>query len=51
MTKDELIEALKDCEEADDTEQAHVKADQLLLAYINDSSVTEAFEAIYKWYS
>lgn len=29
----------------------HAKADQLLLDYINDEKVTEAFNKIKKWYA
>ena len=34
-----------------DYEYHHAKADQLLLDYINDEKVTEAFNKIEKWYS
>ena len=34
-----------------DYEYHHVKADELLLRYINDENVTEAFNKIKKWYS
>ena len=46
----ELIEKLKLCN-TDDSERDHIKADQLLLAYINDPEITEVFDAIEKWYS
>lgn len=57
MTKEELIEKLEkiyiDCKNhsygAD--EYDHVMADELLLEYINDIRVTEAFDKIEKWYS
>jgi len=29
----------------------HLEADNLLLDYINDEQITEAFERIEKWYS
>lgn len=53
MTKQELIDGL--CRMAatsdQDHEMAHTNADRLLLEFINDSDVTEAFDAIDKWYS
>ena len=33
-----------------DPEMDHVKADELLLEYINDSEVSELFNSIDKWY-
>ena len=51
-TKMELILALKEIvENSGDIEADHCKADDLLLAYINDPEVTAAFEAIDKWYA
>lgn len=32
-------------------EAAHVAADELLLSYINDAAVSDAFHAIMKWYA
>lgn len=34
-----------------DAETAHVEADTLLLEYIGDPAVREAFRAIKKWYA
>lgn len=34
-----------------DYEFHHAKADELLLSYINNENVTEAFNKIEKWYS
>jgi len=34
-----------------DTEKTHIKADKLLLEFINDSEITKAFNKIDKWYS
>jgi len=34
-----------------DEEQAHVKIDELLLEYINDSEVTRLFKVLDKWYA
>jgi hypothetical protein len=61
MTKDELIEKLNILEDQHryqimgqqgvDTERVHVAADELLLDYINDPEIREAFEALRKWYA
>lgn len=52
MTKEELIEKLKDIAyHRYDEENAHHMADRLLLRFINDIEVTEAFDAINKWYA
>lgn len=51
MTKQELIEALRECVNKGDPEDHHLAADQLLLDYINDPEVQEAFDNIEKWYA
>jgi hypothetical protein len=51
MTKDDLIAKLKECALMGDEERAHSNADDLLLEYINDPAVTEAFDSIDKWYA
>ena len=51
MTKAELLEALRKCAQDSDTEGAHAEADGLLLEYINDSEITEAYNAIEKWFA
>lgn len=55
LTKDELLEILKDCKEDpngySDREYDHIAADKALLDYINDPEVTKAFNDIYKWYA
>ena len=50
MTKEELIAALKECN-SKDKERDHTKADELLIAYINDKDVKAAYDAIGKWYA
>ncbi len=50
MTIEELVEKLVALQANDDHEFAHIDADDLLLEYINDQRVTEAFNAIDKWY-
>ena len=51
MTKLELLELLKYCDEECDTEIGHYKADGGLLEYINDPEITEAFEKLRKYYA
>ena len=51
MTKDELIKQLKDLLANKDQEMAHVEADDLLLKFINDKEISEAYESIEKWYA
>jgi hypothetical protein len=50
MTKEELIANLATCHSGD-IEVDHGRADDFLLAYINDPEITEAFDLIEKWYA
>lgn len=56
MTKQELIDNLKALHTKDDdkyvdNEDTHIRADELLLEFINDKEVSEAFNNIDKWYA
>lgn len=51
MTKEELIQKLRDLNKGDDPEEEHIEADLLLLEYINDSEISDAYKNIEKWYS
>jgi hypothetical protein len=51
LTIDELIKQLKALQGEFDKEGSHKQADQLLLEFIDDPRVTEAFEDIDKWYA
>ena len=53
MTIEELIAALKNIVDSGefDTEEGHDEADGLLVKYINDPLVTEAYDDIPKWYA
>ena len=51
MEKEELLRLLKKCADSNDTEKAHVEADELLIKYINDKDIEDAFNDIHKWYS
>lgn len=50
--KQELLKRLKELEKHSqyDPETAHMNADKALLEYINDVTVTTAFNEINKWY-
>jgi hypothetical protein len=49
MTKAELIYVLKNT--SGDIEIDHSIADEALLEYINDPEITEAFNAVERWYA
>jgi uncharacterized protein involved in tellurium resistance len=51
MTKQELIEALKKCAAMSDNENAHIQADQLLLDFIGDDEIRQAFNSILRWHA
>lgn len=53
MEKEELIKQLEELAEMSDGDEevAHIKADKLLLNFINDKKVTDAFESIERWYA
>lgn len=51
MTKDELIAALQDATIDGDTERSHLVADRLLLRYIDDQEIQDAWDHVPKWYS
>lgn len=45
------MERLKELQLNSDPEQDHSDADDLLLLFINDVEITEAFNEIEKWYA
>lgn len=52
MDKKELVEKLRSLQHTyGDQEDSHLKADALLLEYIDDEHVKDAYDAIHKWYS
>ncbi len=51
MTKQELIEKLKELHDNFDVEVAHVKADDLIIEFINDEEIKEAYDNVPKWYA
>lgn len=51
MEKKELIDLLQIEEAYGDPEAAHSNADELLLSYINDPDIRDAYSKIKKWYA
>lgn len=51
MTREELLAYLRARHGAYDKEVAHIEADEALLAFIGDDEITQAFNAIAKWYA
>lgn len=53
LTKAELAMRLRELPDTcfGDEEDWHVEADKLLLEYINDQAVTDAFNSFRKWYA
>ena len=49
INKEELIKRLKI--DSGDEEVDHGNADDLLLEYIDDNEITEAFNSVDKWYA
>jgi len=52
MSKEELLKKLKALEEeiASDPEASHCLADSLLLEYIGDPEITQAYRKVDRWY-
>ena len=51
LTRDELLDKLRECADNSDFEMAHGDADDALIAYIADDEIAEAFESVGKWYA
>ncbi len=51
MTKQQLLEELEELQKESDFEYAHEIADKLLIEYINDQEIADAFDSIGKWYA
>lgn len=51
INKEELIKKLKKLNNNNNQEENHIKADQLLLKYIGDKDIEDAFNKIDKWYA
>src|SRR5438105_3811951 len=50
-TKSQLLSLLRELAASGDTEEAHIKADEALLKFINDEQITEGYFAISRWYA
>lgn len=50
-TREELIALLRELAAVLDQEDAHMVADKMLLEYIDDEGIAEAYDAIAKWYA
>jgi hypothetical protein len=50
MNKEELLNSLLELD-TEDPESSHIKADELLLEFINDEEISQTFHNIEKWYS
>mgnify|MGYP001581603131 CR=1 FL=1 len=46
-----LLKALRKALLSNDTEGAHVDADEALIVFINDPEITTAYYAVPKWYA
>lgn len=54
MTRHEAIKKLKNLQEMDDVEIAHLMADDILVKFLNNlgySDVTKEWDEVYKWYA
>lgn len=52
LNREELLTQLWSLKgDTGDLESAHLEADRALLNYIGDTEITEAFDAIGKWYA
>lgn len=51
LTKDELLERLRECAQDSDREAAHGAADEALLDYIDDFEITDTYNEVDKWYA
>jgi hypothetical protein len=51
MDREALLVALKELHDSVDPEAAHCIADGLILKYINDNEIGEAWADVPKWYA
>lgn len=51
LTKKALVERLLELNLCRDIESSHAEADSLLLAYIDDKDIEDAFDNLEKWYA
>lgn len=51
ISRQELMDNLKELSQLKDVEMAHIEADELLVTYVNDPEIEKAYEEVPKWYS
>lgn len=51
LSRDEIIQILKDLSIDDDYEVTHGLADYAIIKYINDKEIEDAYNEVGKWYS
>lgn len=51
LSRDEIIQILKDLSVDDDYEATHALADYAIIKYINDKEIENAYNEVGKWYS
>jgi hypothetical protein len=51
LSKEELLNILRKCQDDDSHDDAHIRADNALMEFINDGDIKDAYEKIYKWYN
>lgn len=51
LTREVLLIRLRELQKMTDPEANHGYADELLLKYINDREITQAYDSIKKWYA
>lgn len=51
FTKKELLSLLERLSESDDYEVTHILADSLIIKYINDEKIAQAYHKVGKWYA
>ena len=51
ISREEVIERLLALQASSDHEQAHIEADHLLLRYISDDTLTDAYMSLTRWYT
>ena len=50
LSKEELLNILRKCQGDDSHDDAHIRADNALIEFIDDGDIKDAYEKIYKWY-
>lgn len=51
LKREYVLKSLRDLQSSRDTEGTHASADQLLLEFIDDAEIEEAYRAVPKWYA